>query len=171
MSIYKQEMITFTVITISDSASNGERIDLSGPALVNEILQNKWNVGYQKIIPDDLEIIQKLLRSICQKESADIIITTGGTGFSKRDVTPEATRKVIEKETPGIVELIRSESYKTNPHAMLSRSIAGICKNTLIINLPGSPKGAVESFRIILPLLPHAINLIKGVSTDHQHKI
>ena len=164
-------MIRFAVITISDSASRGERTDLSGPALITEILKNNWIVGYQRIIPDELEIIQKLLRSVCHKELADIIFTTGGTGFSKRDVTPEATRKVIEKETPGIVELMRSESYKTNPHAMLSRSIAGICKNTLIINLPGSPKGAVESFRIIIPLLPHAINLINGVSTDHQHKI
>ena len=134
--------------------------------MVNEILQNNWSVGYQKIIPDDLEIIQKLLRSICQKESADIIITTGGTGFSKRDVTPEATLKVIHKQVPGIPEAMRIKSLQITSKAMLSRAVAGIRNETLIINLPGSPKGAVENLQVVMPALRHGIDILKGEASE-----
>jgi len=160
-------MINFAVVTVSDSSAAGKRIDLSGPALIQEINLNGWKLVFQKTIPDNLKDIKTTLLSICESKKADVILTTGGTGFSTRDVTPEATLSVLEKQAPGIAEIMRAESYKLNPNAMLSRGVAGICKNTLIINLPGSPKGALENFRIILPVLQHGIDLIKGNITQH----
>ncbi|MAT44533.1 MAG: molybdenum cofactor biosynthesis protein [Anaerolineaceae bacterium] len=148
------------ILTISDRSSKGVRDDLSGPAILNKIESLGWNsVGYE-IIPDEINIIRDQLIQWCDEIVPDIIFTTGGTGFAPRDVTPEATEKVIDKKTPGISEYIRLQSMKITPHAMLSRGIAGIRKKTLIINLPGSPKAALESIDFILPALPHAVELI-----------
>lgn len=148
------------VLTISDRSSKGIRDDLSGPAILKKIESLGWNsIGYE-IIPDEINLIRDQLIQWCDENSPDIIFTTGGTGFTPRDITPEATEKVIEKKTPGISEYIRLQSMKITPHAMLSRGIAGIRKKSLIINLPGSPKAALESIDFILPALPHAVELI-----------
>lgn len=119
-----------------------------------------------KIIPDEKELIERELIEISDCGQVDIILTTGGTGFSPRDVTPEATKNVIEREAPGLVEAMRMKSLEKTPHAMLSRSVAGIRKKTLIVNLPGSPKGAKENFEIILPALKHGIEIMKGISIE-----
>ncbi len=154
-------MIRASVLTISDRSSRGEREDLSGPALVAEITRLGWEVKKTGIIPDDLERIKETLTSWCADGQIDIILTTGGTGFSPRDVTPEATLAVCERLAPGIAEAMRAESLKVTPHAMLSRSAAGIRNRTLIVNFPGSPKAAVENLAVITPVLPHAIELLQ----------
>ncbi len=154
-------MIRAAVLTISDRSSRGEREDLSGPALVVEITRLGWEVKKTSIIPDDLERIKETLTSWCAGGQIDLILTTGGTGFSPRDVTPEATLAVCERLAPGIAEAMRAESLKVTPHAMLSRSAAGIRNRTLIVNFPGSPKAAVENLAIIAPVLPHAVELLQ----------
>src|SRR5512135_837324 len=153
-------MIHAAVLTISDRSSRGEREDLSGPALVAEITRLGWEVKKTGIIPDDLERIKETFTSWCTDGQIDLILTTGGTGFSPRDVTPEATLAVIERMAPGIAEAMRAESLKVTPHAMLSRSVAGIKNRTLIVNFPGSPKAAVENLSVIAPVLPHAVELL-----------
>lgn len=160
-------MINFAIITISDSSAAGKRTDLSGPALQAEITRNGWLVGFTKTIPDDFVIIKNLLLEITSRNNLDVILTTGGTGFSERDVTPEATREVILKEATGLAELMRFESGRINPNAFLSRGIAGIRGKTIIINLPGSPKGAVENFNAVCPVLSHAVALMTGKTTSH----
>lgn len=152
--------IRCAVITISDRSSAGTREDLSGPALVDHVTSLGWEVTQKQIIPDNLELISHTLQTIAENSAADVILTTGGTGCAPRDVTPEATRAVIEKEIPGLSEVMRQESIKVNPHAMLSRQVCGICKNSLIINLPGSPKAAVENIAFIEKVIPHAVSLI-----------
>lgn len=147
-------------MTISDRSSAGERVDVSGPALERVIVEQGWTIAQSLVIPDEMDIIRKTLIEWVDKGGIDLILTTGGTGFTPRDVTPEATLSVIEKNAPGIAEAIRAQSLLITPHAMLSRVVAGIRHATLIINLPGSPKGAVESLRIVLPVLPHAVELI-----------
>lgn len=154
--------IKVAILTISDKASQGERADESGPALRKSAEENNFEVSLTKIIPDERDLIATTLLEIADSGNTDLILTTGGTGFSPRDVTPEATKDVIEKETPGISEMIRAESAKITPRAYLSRAISGIRNKTLIINLPGSPKGAVESFEIASPLLQHAIDVLTG---------
>jgi len=153
--------IRFGVLTISDRSSRGEREDASGPALARLIQAEGWSLDKQAVIPDDESTIRKTLIEWTDSDDLDIILTTGGTGFAPRDVTPEATRAVIEREAPGLAEAMRSASLKITPHAMLSRIVTGIRKKTLIINLPGSPKGAVENLQVILPVLPHAIQLLR----------
>lgn len=153
--------IRFGLLTLSDRSSRGEREDSSGPALARLIQAEGWSVAKQQILPDDESAIRDVLMDWSDGGGVDIILTTGGTGFALRDVTPEATRAVIQREAPGLAEVMRAESLKKTPHAMLSRSIAGIRGRTLIVNLPGSPKGAVENFQIILPVLPHAVQLLK----------
>ncbi len=153
-------MIRAAVLTISDRSARGEREDLSGPALIAEITRLGWEVSKTGVIPDDLERIKSTLISWCANDQLDLILTTGGTGFSPRDVTPEATQAVIERMAPGIAEAMRAESLKVTPHAMLSRSMAGIRSRTLIVNFPGSPKAAVENLAVIAPVLPHAIELL-----------
>jgi len=163
--------IDVTVLTISDRSSRGERDDLSGPALCEAIHQLGWNLVSYSVLPDDFSAIQQFLLAQSQSGKVNLILTTGGTGFSPRDVTPEATLAVIEKRTPGLVEKIRLESSTKNPNAILSRAEAGICKNALIINLPGSPKGAVESFSIVASVLPHALSVLKGApESETAHK-
>lgn len=152
--------IRFGLLTLSDRSSKGEREDASGPALARLIQAEGWSVTRQQILPDDESAIRQSLIEWTDSEELDVILTTGGTGFSPRDVTPEATRSVIEREAPGLAEAMRSESLKITPHAMLSRVVTGIRKKTLIVNLPGSPKGAVENLQVIVPVLPHAIQLL-----------
>ena len=154
-------MIRFGILTVSDRSSRGERADLSGPALANQIQAEGWSVVRQEVLPDDESAIRERLINWTDSGEMDVILTTGGTGFSPRDVTPEATRAVIERAVPGLAEAMRAASLKITPHAMLSRIVTGIRKRTLIINLPGSPKGAVENLEIVMPVLPHAIQLLR----------
>ena len=153
--------IRFGILTLSDRSSRGERADASGPALANQIQAEGWSVVRQEILPDDESAIRAILIDWTDSGEMDVILTTGGTGFSPRDVTPEATRAVIERHVPGLAEAMRSASLRITPHAMLSRIVTGIRKRTLIINLPGSPKGALENLKIVMPVLPHAIQLLR----------
>ena len=153
--------IRFGILTLSDRSSRGEREDSSGPALARLIQANGWMLTRQDILPDDESAIRNILIDWADGSDLDVILTTGGTGFSPRDVTPEATRAVIDREAPGLAEAMRMESLKITPHAMLSRIVAGIRKKTIIINLPGSPKGAVENLQVVLPVLPHAVQLLR----------
>lgn len=155
-------MIKVGILTISDKGSRGEREDLSGKVIEEVVKKINGEVKYYQIIPDEKDIIQEELIKAVDKLHLDLILTTGGTGLGKRDVTPEATLAVIEKEVSGISEIIRSESFKKTNRAILSRGVAGIRKESLIINLPGSPKGVKESLEIILDALPHGIEIIKG---------
>ncbi|MGZ9235234.1 MAG: MogA/MoaB family molybdenum cofactor biosynthesis protein [Anaerolineales bacterium] len=151
----------FGILTLSDRSSRGERADSSGPALAAFIQSEGWSVAKHAILPDDESAIREILISWSDSGEMDVILTTGGTGFSPRDVTPEATRSVIEREAPGLAEAMRAASLKVTPHAMLSRIVTGIRGRTLIINLPGSPKGAVENLQVITAVLPHAVQLLK----------
>jgi len=152
--------IRFGILTISDRSSRGERADSSGPALAHLIEAEGWSVTKQSLLPDEQSAIRDLLISWADSSELDVILTTGGTGFSRRDVTPEATRSVIERESPGLAEAMRAASLKVTPHAMLSRIVTGIRKKALIINLPGSPKGATENLQVVIPVLPHAVQLL-----------
>jgi molybdenum cofactor synthesis domain-containing protein len=152
--------LRFGILTLSDRSTRGERADASGPALADLIRARGWSVSKQSILPDDESAISAALTEWADGGEVDVILTTGGTGFAPRDVTPEATRKVIQREAPGLAEAMRAESLKKTPHAMLSRAVAGIRGQTLIVNLPGSPKGAVENLQTVLPVLPHAVQLL-----------
>jgi molybdenum cofactor synthesis domain-containing protein len=152
--------IRFGLLTVSDRSSRGERPDKSGPALAEVLISQGWLVVDQAILPDELIQIRDILSHWCDTGKYDVILTTGGTGFSPRDVTPEATQAVIDRPTPGLTEAMRAFSGSITPYAMLSRAKSGICKRTLIINLPGSPRGATENLKVILPVLPHAIQLL-----------
>lgn len=153
--------MNFSVITVSDRCSRGECEDKSG-VLLCDILKEHGKLVRYETVPDEKDIISSLLTEICNKTDTDVIFTTGGTGFAPRDITPEATKAVIEKEVPGISEAIRYESLKITPKAMLSRAVSGIRGKTLIINLPGSPKAVKESVEVVLPVLPHAIETLSG---------
>ena len=159
-------MIKVGILTISDKGSRGEREDLSGKVIEEVVKKINGEVKYYQIIPDEKDIIQEELIKAVDKLHLDLILTTGGTGLGKRDVTPEATLAIIEKEVPGISEIIRSESFKKTNRAILSRGVAGIRKESLIINLPGSPKGVRESLEIVLEALPHGIEILKGQATE-----
>ena len=156
------------ILTLSDRSSRGERTDSSGPALVALIQAQGWSVTKQALLPDEESAIREILTSWADSNEMDLILTTGGTGFSPRDTTPEATRAVIERETPGLAEAMRAASLKITPHAMLSRIVTGIRKKTLIINLPGSPKGAVENLQVVIPVLPHAVQLLQEDPTSES---
>jgi molybdenum cofactor synthesis domain-containing protein len=153
-------IIRFGILTLSDRSSRGERADASGPALVSLIQAEGWSVVKQDLLPDEESAIREVLISWADSSEVDVILTTGGTGFSPRDVTPEATRAVIDREAPGLAEAMRAASLSVTPHAMLSRIVTGIRKKALIINLPGSPKGAVENLQVVIPVLPHAVQLL-----------
>jgi molybdenum cofactor synthesis domain-containing protein len=150
------------VITVSDACSRGEREDESGAALVELLRASGAEVVDARILADDLEPLVQTLAEIARGGEVNLILTTGGTGLGPRDNTPEATRRVIEREAPGIAEAIRAESLKVTPMAMISRGVAGVVSETLIINLPGSPKAVRESFAVIQPVLAHAIDLLAG---------
>ena len=154
-------ILRIAILTISDRSARGEREDASGPALQQRVLDHHWEVVRMEIVPDDFDAIKNLLANWADSDEFDVILTTGGTGFSNRDITPEATQAVVERLTPGLAEAMRSASLSITPHAMLSRSIAGIRKRTLIVNFPGSPKAAVENFDVIIPVLPHAAQLLQ----------
>lgn len=159
------------ILTVSDRGASGEYEDRSGP-LIAEMVQSRtgWEVTLQQVVPDELNLIANILRQ-WSAAGLNLILTTGGTGFAPRDVTPEATRAVIERETPGIAEALRAESLKVTPHAMLSRGVAGIRARTLIVNLPGSPKAVRENMDVLLPVLPHALELLAeapGSEAGHQ---
>ena len=160
-SIHPGKQIQFGILTLSDRSSRGERSDSSGPALARLIEAQGWMIAKQSLLPDDESAIRQILTEWADSGELDIILTTGGTGFAPRDVTPEATRAVINREASGLAEAMRAESLKITPHAMLSRIVTGIRKKTLIVNLPGSPKGAVENLQVILPVLPHAVQLLR----------
>ena len=149
------------ILTVSDRSARGERPDASGPALRKVVAAQGWQVVWQEILPDDLAVLRDRLAEWADGGDVDVILTTGGTGFSPRDITPEATQAVIERPAPGLSEAMRADSLRVTPHAMLSRATAGIRGRTLILNLPGSPKGAVENLRIVLPVLPHAVQLLR----------
>lgn len=149
------------ILTVSDRSSRGERPDASGPALVKACEENRWTVAATTIIPDEQNAISAKLIEWADSERLDIILTTGGTGFAPRDVTPEATLSIIDRLAPGLAEAMRSASLRITPHAMLSRAVAGIRKTTLIVNLPGSPKAALENLATIAPVLPHAVELLQ----------
>lgn len=153
--------LTFAILTVSDRSAAGTREDLSGPALVGAVERAGWVVSATAIIPDEIQQIIDQMKTWADAGKIQIILTTGGTGFSPRDITPEATEAVIDRHAPGLAEAMRAGSMKITPHAMLSRAAAGIRKNTLIINLPGSPKGALENFRIVAPVLAHSIQLLE----------
>ena len=154
--------IKFAVLTISDRSSRGEYEDRSGPVLVETVTNSGWEVINVEVIPDDLDQIINRLSVWADSGDYNVILTTGGTGFTSRDITPEATRKVIEREAPGLAEAMRACSLLVTPHGMLSRGVAGIRKRTLIINLPGSPKAALENFQIVAPVLAHAVQMLEG---------
>jgi len=154
------------ILTLSDKGSRGEREDLSGPALRDWLTERGVIVACTALMPDELEQIAALLEDWADRLRPDLILTTGGTGVSPRDLTPEATRRVIERELPGFAERMRMESLKKTPHAIISRAIAGIRGGTLIVNLPGSPKGAVENLAAIWPAIPHAIAKMQGDPAD-----
>jgi molybdenum cofactor synthesis domain-containing protein len=162
-------MIRFGILTISDRSFRKEREDKSGPAIQAFIHDQGWQVSQIDLVPDEKTDIQRVLTLWCDQDLCDVALTSGGTGFAPRDVTPEATISIIEKNTPGISEVIRQESLKITPHAMLSRAVAGIRKNTLIINLPGSPAAAVESLQVVCPVIPHAVELLKDSSVSEAH--
>jgi len=159
--------IKTVVITASDACSRGERQDESGAALVELLTSINAEIVATQILSDDLDPLAEALREFAERSDVNLIITTGGTGLGPRDNTPEATQRVIEREAPGIAEAIRSESLKATPTAMLSRGVCGVCSGTLIVNLPGSPKAVRESFSIIAPILPHALDLLSG-NTAHR---
>ena len=161
--------IRFGILTVSDRSARGERPDLSGPALAELIAAQGWKVERAAIVADDLVLLRETLSVWADSSGLDVILTTGGTGFSPRDVTPEATRLVIEREAPGLAEAMRFESLKITPHAMLSRALAGIRGKVLIINLPGSPTAAQENLQVILPVLPHAVELLHDHPDSERH--
>ncbi len=155
-------MIKAAVLTMSDRGARGEREDISGPVVIDMLKHLPAEVVSYEVIPDDAAIIEERLVGLADKGGVDIIVTTGGTGVSPRDVTPEATRAVIDRELPGMSEAMRAESLKNTPHAMLSRAVCGIRGKTLIVNLPGSPRAAKENLSVVLPAIPHAVAKICG---------
>ena len=155
-------MIRAAIVTVSDSVAAGTREDRSGAMLRERAEALGWRVAAQEIVPDEIDRISGLLTRLADSGQVSLILTTGGTGIALRDVTPEAARTVIEREIPGLGEMMRAEGRKLTPFAALSRSMAGVRGRVLIVNLPGSPKGAVESLDAIVQLIPHIIDLIEG---------
>lgn len=155
-------MIQVAVVTVSDSAIAGTRADRSGPQVRERAEALGWKVTAQEVVPDEIDQISARLRSLADSGQVSVILTTGGTGVALRDVTPEATRAVVQREIPGVAEVMRAEGRKATPLASLSRAVAGVRGRTVIINLPGSPKGAVESLDSIAKLVPHIVDLLEG---------
>jgi molybdenum cofactor synthesis domain-containing protein len=150
------------ILTLSDKGARGEREDLSGPLIGEMLAPLGAEVVHYEVIPDERDLIEKRLVELSDDKDLDLVLTTGGTGLSPRDVTPDATRKVIDYEVPGMAEAMRAHGLTKTPHAMLSRAIVGVRKRTLIVNLPGSPKGVRENLEVLLPALPHAIGILRG---------
>jgi len=159
-------MTNAAVVTVSDSASAGNRPDRSGPAVRERLEQLGWSVSVVEVVPDETLEIGRRLATLADGGQVSAIFTTGGTGLAPRDVTPEATRSILDREIPGFGELMRAQGRQSTPLAALSRSLAGVRGNVLIVNLPGSPKGAVESLDAIVGLVPHVLELLRG-HTEH----
>ena len=159
-------MISAGVITVSDKGAQGQREDVSGKEVAALLRELPADVCGYCIIPDEIEAIQAAIVDFVDNQTLDLVVTTGGTGVSPRDVTPDATLCIIEKEIPGMAEAMRRDSMERTPHAMISRAVVGIRKESLIINLPGSPKGARENLTVLIPALKHAIEKIKGDQSD-----
>ena len=159
-------MLRAGILTVSDRSSKGLRKDESGPGLVDLLRSHGVDVEWTDVCPDDASDIAKILSAWSDEYGADLILTTGGTGVAPRDVTPEATLAVVSRTIPGMAEAMRSASMQKTPHAMLSRAVAGVRGNTLIVNLPGSPKGALENLEAVLPAIGHAIAKIQGDPSD-----
>ena len=160
-------MLNLGIITISDKAWRGQRPDKSGQAIRDSFSAVDSQVVKYEVIPDELDIIASKLAQWADEGGVDIIITTGGTGLGQRDVTPEATLSVVDKVVPGFGEMMRARTFSATPLSLLSRAVAGVRKKCLIINLPGSPKAAGECLEVILPAIPHAVEIIKGEVTEH----
>ncbi|RLB10844.1 MAG: molybdenum cofactor biosynthesis protein [Deltaproteobacteria bacterium] len=154
------------ILVISDKASVGQREDKSGEVIAEILEQNGFDMIKKKIVPDEKDQIVAVLKEWSEKEEIPLIITTGGTGVSPRDVTPQATKEVVDYEIPGIAEAMRAKSLQITPHAMLSRAIAGVRKRSLIINLPGSPSGAKDNLLVVIPALEHALLKISGDTSE-----
>ncbi len=161
-------MINFGVLTISDKGSKGQRQDKSGEAIRDIVATLKGSVANYEIVPDEKDVIAATLSQWADSGKVDVILTTGGTGLSKRDVTPEATLTIIDREIPGIAEAMRAKSLAKTPTAMLSRAVAGQRGQCLIVNLPGSTKAVQECLEAIMPAIPHAVEIIKGEVTEHS---
>ncbi len=163
-------MYKTVIVTVSDRCFTGQNTDESGPLIEESLPPSEYTVLERKIVPDDVEVIKGALMHLVNNNMADLIFTTGGTGFSPRDITPEATEMVIQKKTPGIDHILYQNGLQSTPHAALSRGISGIRHNTLIINLPGNPNAIEGSINAILPILPHALNLIADKSQEFEHE-
>jgi len=154
------------ILTISDTVSRGERPDRSGPAVRERCAKLEWKIVIEEILPDDRAKLSARLARLADAGDVDAILTTGGTGLGPRDVTPEATKEICEKLVPGLSELMRERGRQSTPRAVLSRAVAGVRGSVLIVNLPGSPKGAVESLDAVADLLPHAVEVLHGARHD-----
>lgn len=161
----KQMQITVGIITVSDRASRGEYDDLGGPALKERALKNNWNVLAEAIVPDDILRLQETIRSFAA-QGCGLILTTGGTGIAARDITPEAIRGLMRVELPGFGEVMRAESMKITPNAILSRNLAAVVEQSLVIALPGKPSGAVECLGFVAGAIPHGVALAQRVPTS-----
>jgi molybdenum cofactor synthesis domain-containing protein len=156
------------VITVSTKGAAGQRIDESGPALREGLVAAGFEVVHESVVPDDVERVATAILGAV-RAGANVVLTTGGTGLSPNDVTPEATRRVMDREVPGIAEALRARSLEKTPHGMLSRGVAGAVGGALVVNLPGSPRAVRESLEVVLPVLPHAVELLAGQSGEQGH--
>jgi molybdopterin adenylyltransferase len=164
------EPIRAAVVTVSDKGYTGEREDASGPLLAHLLRKMGAEVVSQIIVPDEQAQIEAILVELADEAQVDLVVTTGGTGPAPRDVTPEATQAVIEREMPGLAEVLRSEGYRKTPMAVISRGVSGIRGGTLFVNLPGSPKAVREGMETLAPILPHTIRMLRGVDTEHREE-
>ena len=164
------EPIRAGVVTVSDRGYAGEREDVSGPLLADLLREMGAEVVSLTVVPDERAVIERTLAALADQGLVDLVVTTGGTGPTPRDLTPEATQAVIEREMPGLVEVLRFEGYRKTPLAVLSRGVAGIRGRTLIVNLPGSPRAVREGMETLSPILPHAIKMVRGRDTEHRQE-